>query len=76
MMELIRSRSDYGARITASQLGMGIGMTLPEETIFYATTVATSPSRFTNAADNSALLLGELAIRLAPGQTNFEKCPM
>jgi hypothetical protein len=55
---------------------MGIGMTLPEETIFYATTVATLPSDFTNAAYNSALLLGELAIRLAPGQTNFEKCPM
>jgi hypothetical protein len=29
-----------------------------------------------NAAERSALRLGELAIRLAPGRTNFEKCPM
>jgi hypothetical protein len=30
----------------------------------------------TKAVDRSALLLGELATRFAPGRTNFEKCPM
>ena len=42
----------------------------------FITTADTFPSGFTNAVDSSALRLGELTMRRAPGRTNYEKCPM
>src|SRR5688572_27021370 len=42
----------------------------------FITTTATVPSGFLNAVEMSELLLGELAIRFAPGLMNFEKCPI
>ena len=40
------------------------------------TTTDTFPSGFTKAVEISELLLGEVAIRFAPGLMNFEKWPM
>jgi hypothetical protein len=42
----------------------------------FITTTATLPSGLIKAVERSALRLGELTIRFAPGRMNLEKCPM